>query len=218
MCTVTKPPVILPLETSRVVTAVFDQILAAVHRGELKPGQRISDAELADEFGVSRTPVREALQRLREIGIIEASPSRFTRVADVTPRQLVEALIVWSALYDALLDETVPDADPALADRMAEHAAEFDRALAAGDTDEMATANYLFYDVLVQHSSNVILRRSITGVVHIVRLGARHLVDFLDLSTLSRAHAELITAVRERSAELARPSLRIFRSLRAPSD
>ncbi|TAL46104.1 MAG: GntR family transcriptional regulator, partial [Salinibacterium sp.] len=52
---------------------VFEQILAAVHAGALLPGQRISDAALAEQFGVSRTPVREALQRLREIGIIEAS-------------------------------------------------------------------------------------------------------------------------------------------------
>ena len=218
MCTVTKPPMILPLETSRVVTAVFDQILAAVHRGELKPGQRISDAELADEFGVSRTPVREALQRLREIGIIEASPSRFTRVADVAPSQLIEALIVWSALYDALLDETVPDADPGWVQQLEEHAAEFDRALAVGDTDEMATANYLFYDVLVQQSGNAVLRRSITGVVHIVRLGARHLVDFVDLRSLSEAHSDLIAAVRDRTPDKARASLRRLRDLGVPSE
>jgi DNA-binding GntR family transcriptional regulator len=200
-----------------VVTGVFEQILAAVHRGELKPGQRISDADLADEFGVSRTPVREALQRLREIGIIEASPSRFTRVADVSARQMIEALIVWGALYDALLDETVPLAEPSWADQLEEHGRAFDAGMTAADAEQMATANFLFYDVLARHSSNPVLQRSITGVVHIVRLGARYLVDFIDPRALADAHAALIAAVRDQDVDAARASLRAIRSIRVPA-
>ena len=75
--------------------------------------------QLAEQFGVSRTPVREALQRLREIGVIEASASRFTRVADVTPVQTAQALVVWIALYAALLEEVVPVASTSAADAAA---------------------------------------------------------------------------------------------------
>jgi DNA-binding GntR family transcriptional regulator len=90
--------------------------------------------------------------------------------------------------------------------------------MAAGETDQMATANFLFYDVLVQQSVNAVLRRSITGVVHIVRLGARHLNDFVALQDVADAHSALVAAVRERDTEAGRRSLGIFRSLRVPQD
>lgn len=200
---------VTPLETSRVVTSVFDQILESVHRGELKPGQRISDAELADEFGVSRTPVREALQRLREIGIIEASASRFTRIAVVNTEQLAAALKVWVALYGAVVDETVPRAEAAWADEMERHHAEF-RARMQDPDEELATANFLFYDVLAQRSENAILKRSITGVVHVVRLGSMYLTEHADLETMADAQQHLMAAVRTQDADAARQSLRML--------
>lgn len=203
--------------TSRVVTSVFEQILAAVHRGELKPGQRISDAELADEFGVSRTPVREALQRLREIGIVEASPSRFTRISDVTSRQVLEALVVWVALYGAVIDETVPDADPAWADEMEQLHNDFKAAMVATDGEALATSNFFFYSVLVRNSANQALQRAITGVVHIVRLGSLYLPEFIDMEALADAQHHLINAVRTRDVSLARASLDIISAIRVPS-
>src|SRR5436190_24084875 len=56
--------------------------------GILVPGERLHDMALAEQLGVSRTPVREALRRLEDEGLIETSPNRWTRVA---PLDLVEA-------------------------------------------------------------------------------------------------------------------------------
>src|SRR5690554_1412331 len=99
------------IATSPVVLEVFHAILDDINQGRLEPGDRISDLELATKFAVSRTPVREAIQRLREIGLIEASANRFTRVAVVSPQQTAEALTVWLALFAEILRETVPCAD-----------------------------------------------------------------------------------------------------------
>src|SRR5690606_26093667 len=104
---------------SKVVTRVFEQILDAIHDGRMQPGEHINDTKLADTFGVSRTPVREALQRLREIGVVEASANRFTRVAVVSPRETAEAMVVWLALYDALIDDVVPHVGTDAAEEMA---------------------------------------------------------------------------------------------------
>src|SRR5690554_8137839 len=92
---------------SPVVASIFTILLSGIHEGRLRPGERISDGELAEQFRVSRTPVREAIQRLRDLGLIEASASRYTRVASVTPRQTSNAMAVWVALYGALIDEVV---------------------------------------------------------------------------------------------------------------
>ncbi|MEP6481329.1 MAG: GntR family transcriptional regulator [Rhodoglobus sp.] len=202
--------------TSAVVTTAFEQILLAVHTGELLPGQRISDAALAGKLGVSRTPVREALLRLREIGVVEASPSRFTRVANVTPRQTAQAFVVWHALYGALLDEAVPTASADLAPALERDHAEFLRSMAALDIQAIATANFTFYQRLLGESRNLTLQRAITSVVHIVRLGSLHLPDYLDFAMLAKAQALLITAVRGRDLAAAHIAMSFLKRIDIP--
>ena len=101
---------------------MYQELLSAIYDGRLEPGQRLNDIALADELGISRTPVREAIQKLRAIGVVESEPNRFTRVAIVSPEQVRQHMIVWVALMHALIDEvaqTVPksvaqaDGDPA---------------------------------------------------------------------------------------------------------
>jgi DNA-binding GntR family transcriptional regulator len=204
------------VSTSKVVTTVFEQILAAVHEGTLLPGERISDAELARQFGVSRTPVREAIQRLRELGVIEASASRFTRVAEVTPTQTAQAYVVWLALYSTLLEEVVPHSTPgALALMEADHT-DFMKALDEPDAQRLATANFLFFSRLLGDSGNAILQRSITSVVHIVRLGSLHLPSYIDIDAVGRAQQTVIDAVREKDTAKARDAVRILRRIEVP--
>ncbi|MDQ0615527.1 DNA-binding GntR family transcriptional regulator [Microbacterium sp. W4I4] len=69
---------------------VFRLIGERIATGVLAPGTRIRDADLASELAVSRTPVREALQRLERIGLVTMYPSRFTEVTALTP-QAIEA-------------------------------------------------------------------------------------------------------------------------------
>ncbi|WP_272473478.1 GntR family transcriptional regulator [Baekduia alba] len=76
----------LPADVDRVArkTArdqVFDTMLEAIVSGSLAPGEVIRDDAIASRLGVSRTPVREALQRLQHYGMVETEPNRLTRVA-----------------------------------------------------------------------------------------------------------------------------------------
>lgn len=206
------------LASSPVVTEVFTQVLDDVISGDLQPGQRISDGELAERFGVSRTPVREALQRLREIGVIEASPSRFTRVAEVSPRQTAQAFAVWLPLFATLVDEIVPDADPAILPELETQHAEFAAAVAALDARGIAAANFRFFTALQELSSNPILRRALVSVVHIVRLGSLHLPDYIDFALLGQAQAGLIDALRGRDTARGRAAVDLLRAIQVPQD
>jgi DNA-binding GntR family transcriptional regulator len=199
------------------VKTVFDEILAAVHDGTLLPGQRISDAELADQFGVSRTPVREALQRLREIGIIEASPSRFTRVAVVAPEQTAQAFIVWHALFRALVEDVIPRAPESLAEELDNDHAEFLAALTVLDAQRIATTNFYFFSRITAQTSNPMLQRALVSVVHIVRLGSLHLPDYIDFRALGRAQGLLIEAARTRDLELAREAVTVLGGIEVPT-
>lgn len=68
---------------------VYERLAAAILDGTLPAGQHLRDRELAELLGVSRTPVREALQRLERAGLVEVSPNRYTRVS--TPGEKVRA-------------------------------------------------------------------------------------------------------------------------------
>ncbi len=190
--------------TSPVVNSVYETILSAVHEGRLQPGERISDSTLAEQLGVSRTPVREALQRLRDIGIVEASASRFTRIAVISPQQTADAMTVWLALYGAVITEVVPSPDSPVADAMAVDHQRFLEALGTLDVPKMAEANADFFAHLVALSRNPALRKGITSVVHQIQLGAQHLPAFIDVRALAESQAALVSAVaaNDRAAAL----------------
>ncbi len=210
------PTNVADIATSKVVTRVFEEVLDAIHQGKLLPGERISDTSLATTYGVSRTPVREALQRLREIGVVEASANRFTRVAVVSPRATAEAMVVWSALFGALLDETIPIAGIDVLTAMTKDHADFKGAAAERDMQALATFNFSFFSRLSPLSKNESLRRAITSVVHLVRLGGLHLPDYIDFAALYDAQSVLLDAVRTHDVALAHDAMTAIRGIRIP--
>lgn len=82
-----------PLEPGRSILGdeVYAVLGAAIRDGALAPGQRLRDVDVAEALGVSRTPVREALQRLERIGLVEVSANRYTRVSEHDDALLLEA-------------------------------------------------------------------------------------------------------------------------------
>ena len=76
---------------------VYSRLGEAILDGTLAPGERLRDQELAERLGVSRTPVREALQRLERTGLVEVAPNRYTRVT--TPNDKVQADVYEFVVY-----------------------------------------------------------------------------------------------------------------------
>jgi DNA-binding GntR family transcriptional regulator len=71
------------IESNSVAMLAYDQIRALILSGEMAPGARLSQIDLAERLGISRTPVREALRRLAGEGLIDALPQRGFRVTDL---------------------------------------------------------------------------------------------------------------------------------------
>ncbi|WP_309068396.1 GntR family transcriptional regulator [Microbacterium sp.] len=102
-----------PLTTpSRLSDIVFDRLKDAIIAGAIAPGAGIKDAELARQLEVSRMPIREALQRLARIGLIEVAASRFTRVTRVTPALIRETLEFARCHAVAVVGLAVPELTP----------------------------------------------------------------------------------------------------------
>jgi DNA-binding GntR family transcriptional regulator len=191
--------------TERAVDVVYDQILQALHEGRLPAGQRLHDGELATQLGVSRTPVREALLRLRHLGVLEFSPARFTRVALVDAEQTGQAVVAWVAVFAAITADAMTAGVPeATIEAMAEAHERFRAAAEPYALQALAAANADFYDQLVSVCSNPLLVRCLDGVVHVLRLGLLQLPGPLNAQPLIAAQAALLAALRASDVGAAR--------------
>lgn len=88
--------------------AVAQQIREAIFDGTLRPGENLNDGELQEWLGVSRTPIREALNELTRVGLIEMVPQKYTRVAAPRPEDRTLVLQTLGALVGGVVRVTVP--------------------------------------------------------------------------------------------------------------
>jgi len=88
--------------------AVYDRVREAILEGEIAPGATMSQVALADELGISRTPLREALRMLQSEGLVEAERNRRVRVAPVSPVDLEELCIMRVTLEAEAIRLAVP--------------------------------------------------------------------------------------------------------------
>jgi len=77
---------------------IFDTLREAIIVGELKPGERLMEVQLAERMGVSRTPVREAIRKLELEGLVEMLPRKGAHVADLSVKDIMDVLEVRATL------------------------------------------------------------------------------------------------------------------------
>ena len=133
---------------------VFNTLRQAILRGELKPGERLMEIQLANKLGVSRTPIREAIRKLELEGLVLMIPRRGAEVAEITEKSLRDVLEVRGALEELavklacqkITDEQIQEL------RTAEK--EFEMALSSGDVTVYAEADVKFHDVIYRATDN----------------------------------------------------------------
>ena len=176
--------------------AVYDQILGALQQGRLRPGERLHDGDFAAQLGVSRTPVREALLRLRELGVVEFAPARYTRVAIIDETQTGHAIAAWVTIYAAIAALVASSGLPATTlNEMADAHARFNAAGDPYDIQALAAANSDFYDQPPKHCDNRVLVRLANSAVQVVRLGLLQLTGPLNPAPACAAQAALLAAL-----------------------
>ena len=147
----------------------YRAIRDAIVDGTLAPGERLNDAELAEWLGVSRTPVREALARLEQAGLVQTKPGRYTRVSPLDVRAVHEAQSVTAAMHELAIREAVPNLSAAELDAMREANARFDRALRRDDPDAALAADDDFHSVPVMACANHAIRAVLEQFTPVLR-------------------------------------------------
>lgn len=142
---------------NRLSEQLRDQIEERIATGFYTPGARLDESELAREFGVSRTPVREALFQLEMSGLIEIRPRRGAIVKSLTPQQLYEMFEVMAELESMcarLASRRI--SGPEMATLREAHAA-CEEAKKNGDPDRYYHLNRYFHEAIYRGSHNAFL-------------------------------------------------------------
>ena len=147
----------------------YRMIRDAIVDGTLAPGERLNDPDLIAWLGVSRTPIREALARLEQAGLVQTKPGRFTIVSPLSLRQARAAQSVAAAMHELAVRGAVPLLSDAELDVMRAANARFAAALQNGDTNEALAADDEFHDVAVTASANPVIRSVLEQVTPVLR-------------------------------------------------
>ncbi len=182
-------------------------LLERIFKGELQPGDRIVELQLANELGTSQAPVREALRELQSLRFVEHEPYRGTRVRGITEEELAEIFPVRAALEELAAQE----AASRLNGRVEELEREFEAMRAAAgrkDLQDLAGHDARFHRLIVEAAENKVL----LDLWKTLRVEARVVVTALktdiDLDELAEMHRPLLEALAEGSPEKAGRALR----------
>jgi DNA-binding GntR family transcriptional regulator len=141
----------------------------AIITGELAPGEVIRDVELADRVGLSRTPVREALARLGDEGLIETKPQSWTRVSELVLRDVRDALVVVRAMHELAVRLAVPLMTERHHESMRAANQRFARALDDGDVQAALDADDELHGVPIAVLGNRALAATIERQLPLIR-------------------------------------------------
>jgi DNA-binding GntR family transcriptional regulator len=147
-----------PVQPRTMVEQAAEAVVAAAARGAFLPGDRLVEAEIARDLGISRVPVREALRLLESQGIVVSTPYKGMRLMQVTNRGVAELMRVRTALESLALAEIIAagDGDARLAAARTA-AAVYEVSLSGGDLAAVVTADVVFHGELCRASGNAVL-------------------------------------------------------------
>jgi DNA-binding GntR family transcriptional regulator len=189
---------------------VLDAVRGAILSGELAAGETLRQEELAERFGVSRMPVREAIQRLESEGLVEVLPSRRVRVAALSRAEIADVYDMRAALEPLAVRLAVPRLTRAQL-RDAAHALE--AADDEQDADTFGVRNAAFHLSLMDACERP---RLLNGIASLLDVSDRYqraaLRDERHNDLVRAEHAALLEAARagdaERAAELTEAHVR----------
>src|ERR1700760_1903993 len=181
-------------DTSTQTERLADQIASLVLSGDFEPGLRLDEHMLAERFGVSRTPVREALRQLASTGLIEIRPRRGATVASATSAQLdtlFGAMAEIEATCSRLAAMSMTPIERRRLHSLHEAMAEL---VAREDRDGLAAANLTFHTLIYTGAHNDIITEFATGLRR--RLAPFRKAQFRTEGRLPRSHEEHGNVVR----------------------
>lgn len=182
--------------------AAYGHLRDAILQGTLLPGTRISEPNLAEQLGVSRTPVREALQRLSQEGLVELTPAKGARVRVLSAGEVREVYEVRAMLEGEAARLAAERADGAELEALEHHLTQLDRLPAEGFAAQMRV-DFDFHAALVGAAHNQALARIYGDLRSSLALVRSYQQTLSQHPKTRHQHHQILRALRERNPEQA---------------
>lgn len=179
-----------PVERQLLRDVVYNRLYDGILDGTLEPGETLLDDKLTAWLGVSRTPIREALMKLADIGLVEMAPNRYTRVAPIDRRAIDEAIYTTGLLHEYAARTAVPNLDAAAVGRLDKALKEVRKAKKASDLPALGRALNDFLLEFERGAGNAVLLDVSEGL-------SPQLLRYIAVWEKPFASADLVGAVSE---------------------
>jgi DNA-binding GntR family transcriptional regulator len=188
---------LLPVERTGVVDQVTDRLRVAIMSGNLEPGIRVVEADLARRLGTSRAPVREAMQMLEREGLLVTLPRGGMFVPTFTPRDAWEIYTLRAALETEAVRLLVRHLEPTQMQRLKRLVADMRSARSRSDTTLLTSYDAQFHQALVTMCGNARLARSWGSMMSQIQLLVRqaNLPSLDSADYVARRHELIIDAM-----------------------
>ena len=188
-----------PPRRETVSAAAYRQLKRALLKGELEMGARVNEVEIASAWGVSRTPIRDAVRRLEAEGLLQATPRRGVIVPLLSLGDVEELYQMRELLEGHAARRAAERATPEDDDRLNALIRRFGAAVKAGDLEPLLDIDLGIHRGIAETSGGVHLRKTIDAVcgqIHVIR--ARGLLSRGRAAKSLREMAKLVAAIRSR--------------------
>jgi len=165
---------------------------------------RLDERKLSEQFGISRTPLREALARLDQEGLVEIVPRRGIYIVRKSKAEILEMIVVWAALESMaarLVTKNVSNDEIATLHNWLDP---FDKNKVSEQVDEYSDANINFHQAIVDLSKNNLIVEITDGLfMHVRAIRARTIFDADRARRSVNDHRRIVDAIEARDTELA---------------
>lgn len=184
---------------------VFEQLREAILVGLLRPGERLMEIQLAEQMGVSRTPVREALRKLELEGLVVMVPRKGAYVADLSVKDIAEVFEIRAALEGLAASLAALRATQEELDQLERHLHQIAECLATGRIQEGIQADVAFHDALFSAARNGRLKQLGANLrEQVMRFRVRTMSQPARMRVAIEEHRAIVEAIAARDPELAR--------------
>ena len=184
---------------------VYEELKRQILIGEIAPGTRMMEVELADVMGVSRTPVREAIRKLEKEGLVTIEPRKGAYASNISIKDMVDVLEVRQGLEAMAASIASGRITEAQKEELLAVIDNYRKAVDAGDIDSMIKYDEEFHSTIIAISGNKTLMQVFSTVQELaVRFRYIYYDDFNRYESMPREHQMIEEAILSGDEEQAK--------------
>ncbi|HHW31241.1 MAG TPA: GntR family transcriptional regulator [Clostridiaceae bacterium] len=183
---------------------IFNTLKEAIIVGELKPGTRLMEVQLAEKMGVSRTPVREAIRKLELEGLVTMVPRKGAHVASLSPKDIVDVLEVRAALDGLAASLSSLKMKEDQIKELRQINKQFANFVAKENLQGSIKKDVEFHELIYRSSGNEKLMQIVSNLrEQVQRFRVIYLKDYSSQKDIESEHEEIIEAIAKKDPEAA---------------